>query len=238
MAKKGNRLPVKNRLLASLTRHELNRLLPEMEEFTLTPREKLFGTDEPIEFVYFPQEGVVSLVSKMKNGLIMEVATIGKEGMVGLPVFLGAVSTPLEAFPQVPGHALRLTASAFKRALAERNGLQGMLQRYTQALFTQLAQSVACNRLHSLQQRCARWLLATADRVEIGHFKLTQEFLAQILGVRRAGVNAVLQDFQKQGTIRYKQGVMEITDRRKLERVSCECYAIVRDEYEKLTGKS
>lgn len=228
----------KNRLLASLTPQELNRLLPEMEKFDLIPREKLFGTDERIEYVYFPEEGVVSLVSQMKDGSVMEIGTVGKEGMVGLPVFLGAVSTPLEAFTQVPGHALRLKTAAFKRALAERNGLQTKLQRYTQALFTQLAQSVACNRLHSLEQRCARWLLATADRVEKGQFKLTQEFLAQMLGVRRAGVNAVLQDFQRRGIIRYKQGVMEIRDRRKLEGASCECYAIVRREYESLTGKS
>lgn len=213
-------------------------MLPEMEEFDLIPRERLFRTDERIDYVYFPEQGVVSLVSMMKDGTIMEVATVGREGMVGLPVFLGAVSTPLEAFPQVPGHALRLKTSALKRALAERNGFEKMLHRYTQALFTQLAQSVACNRLHSLEQRSARWLLATADRVEQGQFKLTQEFLAQMLGVRRAGVNAALQEFQRQGIIRYKQGFMEIRDRKKLEATSCECYAIVKKEYEKLTGKS
>lgn len=181
---------------------------------------------------------MISLVSKMKNGVVIEVATIGREGMVGLPVFLGAESAPLDAFPQVPGRALRLRTLEFKRALANGNGLQRVLQRYTQALFTQLSQSVACNRLHSIQQRCARWLLATADRVEQNHFKLTQEFLAQMLGVRRASVNAVFQDFQKQGIIKYKLGQMDIKDRRKLERASSECYAIVRQEYEKLTGKS
>lgn len=227
-----------NRLLASLSRQELKRLLPKMERVELIPRNVLYEANRPIEHVYFPESGVVSLVSKMKDGITMEIATIGKEGMVGLPVFLGAASTPLEAFPQVPGRALRLRSSAFKGLVQSGNGLQRVLQSYTQALFTQLSQSVACNRLHSIEQRCARWLLATADRVEQRQFGLTQEFLAQMLGVRRAGVNAVLQDFQKQGMIDYKQGQMEIKDRNKLERSSCECYSIVRREYEVLTGKS
>jgi CRP-like cAMP-binding protein len=121
--------------------------------------------------------------------------------------------------------------------LAKQNGLHRVLHRYTQALFTQLSQSVACNRLHSLEQRCARWLLATADRVEAPVFRLTQEFLSQMLGVRRAGVNAILQVFQKQGFIDYKQGTMAIKDRSKLEHVSRECYEIVKREYEKITGR-
>jgi CRP-like cAMP-binding protein len=157
--------------------------------------------------------------------------------MVGLPILLGATSTPLQVFAQIPGHALRLQADAFKREVQNGTSLEQILQRYTQALFTQLSQSVACNRLHSVEQRCARWLLLTADRVGQQAFKLTQEFLAQMLGVRRASVNPILQNFQKNGIIKYKQGQMELRKRRALERVSCECYEIVRREYQKLIGK-
>jgi len=225
-----------NHLLANLTEAELNRLLPQMERFDLVPRRILHETDRTINHVYFPEHGVISLVSSMKDGSVIEVATVGREGMVGLPVFLGADTSPLQAFPQVEGRALRMETSDFKRVLARQNGLHRVLHRYTQALFTQLSQSVACNRLHSLEQRCARWLLATADRVERPVFSLTQDFLAQMLGVRRAGVNATLQLLQKQKMITYKQGRMQITDRDKLERVSCECYRIVRKEYEEMTG--
>lgn len=209
-----------------------------MERVELIPRKVLYDPDKPIKHVYFPEDGVVSLVRNMEEGSILEVATIGKEGMVGLPVFFGAVSSPLQAFAQVPGSALQMNTADFKREVMNGFGLRQVLKRYAQALFTQLSQSVACNRLHSIEQRCARWLLYTADRVKDSRFMLTQEFLAQMPGVRRASVNRVLQDFQRKGMIEYKQGQMRINNRRKLEAVSCECYFVVKKKYQKLTGSS
>jgi CRP-like cAMP-binding protein len=232
-----NRRPT-NHLLRSVSREEQRSLLNKMDRVELTPRKVLYDADKPIEYVFFPEDGVISLVRSMKEGSILEVATIGKEGMVGLPVFLGAVSSPLQAFAQVPGHALRMSTADFKRDAMNGFGLRRVLERYTQALFTQLSQSVACNRLHSIEQRCARWLLYTADRVKGSRFMLTQEFLAQMLGVRRASVNGFLQDFQRKGMIVYTQGQMQIKNRRKLEAVSCECYFVVKKEYQKLTGSS
>jgi CRP-like cAMP-binding protein len=236
-ARHSNRQPA-NHLLRSVSGAEQQRLLDKMERIELTPRKVLYDPDKPIEHVFFPEDGVVSLVRTMKEGPVLEIATIGREGMVGLPVFLGAVSSPLQAFAQVPGHALRMSTGDFKREVANGFRLRPVLERYTQALFTQLSQSVACNRLHSIEQRCARWLLYTADRVKDSHFMLTQEFLAQMLGVRRASVNGFLQDFQRKGMIKYKQGQIRIKNRRKLEAVSCECYLVVKREYQKLTGSS
>jgi CRP-like cAMP-binding protein len=227
-----------NRLLRSLSRAEQRALLDKMERVELTPRKVLYDPDKPIQHVFFPEDGVISLVRSMKEGPILEIATIGNEGMVGLPVFLGAVSSPLQAFAQVPGHALQMSTADFKREVMNHLDLHRILERYTQALFTQLSQSVACNRIHSIEQRCARWLLLTADRVKDSRFLLTQQFLAQMLGVRRASVNGFLQDFQRRGMIEYKQGEMWIKNRRKLEAVSCECYFVVKNEYQKLTGSS
>ena len=232
-----NRQPA-NHLLRSVSRAEQQRLLNKMERIKLTPRKVLYDPDQPIQHVYFPEDCVISLVTNMKEGSILEVATTGKEGMVGLPVFLGAVSSPLQAFAQVPGYALQMSTADFKREVMNGFGLRQVLERYTQALFTQLAQSVACNRLHSIEQRCARWLLYTADRVKGSRFMLTQDFLAQMLGVRRASVNGFLQDFQRNGMVEYKQGQMRIKNRRKLEAVSCECYFVVKKEYHKLKGSS
>lgn len=207
-----------------------------MERIELTPRRVLYDPDKPIEHVYFPEDGVISLVSNLEEGSTLEIATIGKEGMVGVPVLLGAVSSPLQAFAQVPGHAFQMSTAEFKRALMNGTGLRRVLELYTQALFTQLSQSVVCNRLHSIEQRCARWLLMTADRVRNSRFILTQEFLAQMLGVRRASVNGCLQSFQRRGMVEYKQSQMQLKNRRKLEAISCQCYFVVRKEYQKLTG--
>lgn len=227
-----------NHLLRSVSRAEQRLLLDKMQRIELTTRRVLYDSDKPIEHVFFPEDGVVSLVRGVKEGPVLEIATIGKEGMVGLPVFLGAVSSPLQAFAQVPGHALQMSTADFKREIMNGSGLRRILERYTQALFTQISQSVACNRAHSIEQRCARWLLLTADRTKESRFILTQQFLAQMLGVRRASVNEYLQDFQRKGMIEYNQGQMWIKNRRKLEAVSCECYFVVRKEYQKLTGAS
>jgi CRP-like cAMP-binding protein len=217
---------------------ERRRLWPRLERVELNIRDLVYDKDKTIEYAYFPEAGVISLVSEMKNGSVVEIGTVGKEGMVGIPAFLGATSTPVKAFAQVSGRALRMRAADLKQEAANGTALHGMLHRYTQALFTQLSQAVACNRLHSVEQRCARWLLMTVDRVDERRFKLTQEFIAQMLGVRRATVNPILAGFQRAGMLRYRRGVMQIQNRRKLEKASCECYQIVRREYRKLTQAS
>jgi len=194
----------------------------------------LYEPYKPIQYVYFIDCGVVSLVSIMEDGATVEVGTIGNEGMVGLPLFLGAGTTPHQTFVQVPGTATRIQAEVFKRVVSPNSFLHSLLQQYTQALFNQISQSAACNRLHSIEERCCRWLLMTHDRVESDQFELIQEFLAQMLGVRRAGVSVVAAMLQQAGLIRYSRGKMNILDRAGLEAGSCECYAIVKREFDRL----
>jgi CRP-like cAMP-binding protein len=227
----------RNRLLAALPERDANRIRREGELVTLKTRNTLYYPGEPIRHVYFIEDGVASLVSKMENGDVVEVGTVGHEGMVGLPVFLGASSTPIEAFAQISGAAWKLATKDFRAAVNHGDShLSRVLQRYTQALFVQLSMSVACNRLHSVEQRCARWLLITADRVGRKSFPLTQEFLAQMLGVRRASANASLQNFRRKRLIEYRAGKIDIKNRRGLEACSCECYFVIRNEYQKLTN--
>jgi CRP-like cAMP-binding protein len=170
----------------------------------------------------------------MKNGKAAEVGVVGKEGMLGLPVFLGTDRSSGQSFSQVPGESLRLGADAFRAAIQRSRALVDLLHRYTQALFTQVSQSAACNSLHSIEERCCRWLLMTHDRVETDEFVLTQEFLAIMLGVRRASVAEVAGKLQQAGLIHYRRGQMRILDRQGLEATACECYSVIRAEYERL----
>ncbi len=225
---------VQNRLLAALPQEEYSRLLPHLEQVSLDFKKVLYAPNEPIDHVYFVNKGVISMVNIMENGEIVEVATVGNEGMVGLPVFLGADKIPGEAFAQVPGEGVRMRANVFKDKVTPDSPLHNLLQRYTQALFNQIAQSAACNRLHSIEERFCRWLLMTHDRVESDTFPLTQEFLAQMLGVRRASVNTVASIIQRAGLIQYSRGKMTILDRVSLEASSCECYGIVKAEFDRL----
>jgi CRP-like cAMP-binding protein len=213
------------------------RLLPLLEHLPLPLRLTLIEHDVPIRYVVFPLEGVVSLISTLADGTKVEVATIGPEGMVGLPLFLRATSIPFTAFVQVPGEALRMEAAAFDRLMDEATSeFSALLYRYTQALFNQLGQHVVCNRLHPIAQRCARWLLMTHDRMGRDTFSLTQEFLAQMLGVRRASVTEVAGRLQKAGLIRYHRGMIEVRDRAGLEAASCECYGVIKQQYDRLLG--
>ena len=229
-------VPVQNRLLAKLPKAEYARLEPHLTRLALTLKHKLYEPNVPIQYVYFPISGIVSMVTIMKDGTRSEVGTVGDEGMIGLPVFLGADSIPGEAFSQVPGEVWQLSVPQLKKQLARDGALHSVLNLYTQALFTQLAQSVSCNRVHDIEQRCGRWLLMTHDRVGEDSFILTQEFLAQMLGVRRASVTQVAQKLQKAKAIRYSRGVITVMNRPRLEKISCECYRIVREEYERLLG--
>ncbi len=225
-----------NRLLAILPTEEYERLLPHMESIFLPLKQILYEMNEPIEYVYFPKNGIVSLVTIMEDGATAEIATVGNEGMIGVPVFLGADQIPGQAFSQVPGESMRMKAQEFKTFVTPGSPLYKILQRYTQTLFNQIAQSAACNCLHSIEKRFCRWLLMTRDRVQSDEFLLTQEFLAQMLGVRRASVSEVASIFQKAGMISYRRGQMRILDRTALEAASCECYAKVKQEFERLLG--
>jgi CRP-like cAMP-binding protein len=198
-------------------------------------KDVLFEQDEPIRHVVFPTTCVCSMVTVLDDGGPIELATVGNEGVVGVPVFLGASSTNARGFVQIPGEYQRLPARAFRQAIDNGGQLHGLVQRYSQALFTQIAQNVACNRAHAVEQRCARWLLQTADRVGKEEFPLTQEFLGQMLGVRRATVNAAARALHDAGLITYRRGLITILDRAGLEAASCECYAIVAREFERLT---
>jgi CRP-like cAMP-binding protein len=190
--------------------------------------------NEPIEYVYFPNSGIISLVNLTEDGGTVEAATVGKEGMVGLPLLLGTDRMIGQAITQIVGDALRMKADVFKQEVTPASLLYSLLLRYTQALMNLISQSVACNCLHSVEDRCCRWLLLCQDRVESDEFPLTQEFLAQMLGVRRASVSVVAATLQKAGLIRYRRGKITILDRLGLEAASCECYQIVKQELDRL----
>jgi len=224
----------KNSLLSALPADELARMTSRLERVHLNLKDVIYEPNGPIPFVYFPLSGVVSLVVVMDDGLIVECATVGNEGLAGVPIFLGAARSPHQAFSQVPGEALRMTADDFRRESQPCTALHNVVQRYNQGLMNQMAYSVACNRLHSVEERMCRWLLMTRDRVGSDHFSLTQEFLAQMLGVRRASVTVVAGVLQKAGFIAYSRGHISILDGPRLEAASCECYQIVQKEFERL----
>ncbi len=224
-------------MLAALPDEVYQRCAQQLALVDLPLRQPLFESDQPIRDVYFPLTAVASLVVPMRDGGVVEAATVGNEGVVGVPVFLGAHSLPMTAFAQIPGRALRIDAGAFRELLAETDGpFATVLQRYSQTLFTQLAQNVACNRLHTVEQRSARWLLMTADRAGGPQFILTQEFLAQMLGVRRASVTQVAGRLAQTGSITSSRGVVTVLDRDQLQQASCECYQTIQNVLERMLG--
>jgi CRP-like cAMP-binding protein len=187
---------------------------------------------EPITDIFFPLTSVFSLVSMTNGQIQLEVATVGHEGMVGLPVYLGATASPQAAFCQVPGETVGMSVDDFRAALVRDGVLHRLLNRFTQAIMVQVSQNVVCNRSHPAEARMARWLATTHDRVRRDEFLLTQEFIAQMLGVHRPTVSDTAQRIQAQGLIRYSRGVITITDREGLERAACECYGVMRDEFD------
>ncbi len=225
-----------NHLLASLSSKEFKRIEPLLQPVHLEIRQMLHVPGKPVTDVYFPVDGVASLVTTMEDGSTVEAATVGNEGMVGLPMFLDTGSVSLEAFVQVAGRALRMKASAFRDEIKNGGALSEIIQHYSQTLLTLIAQSAACNRLHMLRQRCARWLLMTHDRVEGDGFFLTHESLSMMLGVRRATVTVAAGELRQEGLIRYRQGRIDVIDREGLERASCECYIVIRRELDRLAS--
>jgi CRP-like cAMP-binding protein len=226
--------PGQNRLLSGLPREVQLMLLPRMERVSLGIRHSLHQAGAPISHLWFPLSGVISLVITLKNGISVEVGTIGNEGVVGMPVFHGAERSATHAFCQVAGQAMKMRVETFKRAVEEHPELNEMVRRYAQAMTQQTMQSTACNHAHTVQQRMCRWLLMTHDRVGADEFHLTQEFLAQMLGVRRPSVTVVAGVLQKAGLISYRRGRIRIADRAGLEAGACECYDAVRTELDRL----
>lgn len=225
------RLPVKNMILAALSGREYKRLLPYLEFISLPLDVILYRSGEIIEHVYFPGGGLVSLVTKMKDGTAIEVGLIGNDGMVGIPVLLGDNIAFEEAIVQIAGSAMRMRTDVFKEGLrSNHNPLLTQLLLYTRTLMRQVAQTAACNRLHTVEERLSRWLLMCHDRMESDELLLKQEFISNMLGVRRATVGSAAAGLQARGLIQYSRGRIGILKRRGLEISACECYRAVAGE--------
>lgn len=229
--------PTTNQILAALPQDEFEGVSAYLEPVELNVRLDLYEKSSPVEYVYFVHRGVVSMTTPLDRGNSIEIATIGPEGMVGIPVFLGAEQMPSNAFVQVPGNGVRMSSDAFRQIIGQCPFLNRILLRYTLALMNQIAQTAACNRTHAIEERCARWLLMTHDRVYASEFPLTQEFMAQMLGVRRPSVSIAAGMLAKAGLISYIRGRITIIDREGLEAAACHCYRIIADEFRRLVGK-
>ena len=225
-----------NRLLSLLTDSDYERLRPHLSSVAFDYKRSLYEASLPIEHVYFPIEGVASLVITTADGSSAEVGTIGSEGFVGLPVCLGDREAPSSVYVQVPGTALSMDARVFRHELDRSPTLNLIMLRYAHAFFNQVAQSAACAHLHRVEQRCCRWLLMTRDRMPTGNFLLTHEFLGMMLGVRRTTVTDVMGSLQKAGLVRYRRGHVTILDHEALQQRACECYHISKGEFDRLLG--
>jgi CRP-like cAMP-binding protein len=225
-----------NRFLRPLPAEPYDRVIEEAEPLQFPAQQILWESNARIRSVYFPRTCVVSLLVPLPENGPVEAATVGNEGWVGVPLIMGSSSTTAMALVQVSGHGLRLPAATFLRMLEDSAVLRARAMQYAHALFEQTAQSVACNRRHTMSQRCARWLLMTHDRVVNGEFVLTQEFLAMMLGVRRATVTVAAGMLQQAGLITYTRGRVTILDRERLEEASCDCYRIVEESYARVMG--
>ena len=226
-----------NKLLAALSTKCRDRLGPDLEFLHLPLGEILYHPNTSIKYVYFPRWSAVSMVNIFEDGSMVEVGVVGREGIVGASLLSGDNVSPYQAIVQMADGAWRMKARVFKDELASNGELDNLTRRYSQALFTQVAQTAACNRLHPIVERLARWLLLMQERVESDTLHLTHEFIATMLGARRAGVTLAAGTLQKAMIIKYNRGRVIILDRDKLEQVACECHRIVRDEFERLLGK-
>ena len=225
--------PKDNRLLAALPDTEWQRWLPDLEWVQLPLGEVLYESGGALSHVYFPTTAIVSLLYVMENGASAEIAVVGYEGLVGISLFMGGESTPSRAVVQSAGEGFRMKAAAIKDVFNHPPVLH-LLLRYTQALITQMAQTAVCNRHHSLDQQLCRWLLLSLDRLKGSELVMTQELIANMLGVRREGVTDSALKLQKAGLIQYSRGRISVLDRPGLESRSCECYAVVKKEYDRL----
>jgi CRP-like cAMP-binding protein len=224
----------KNRLLAALPEAEWQRWLPQLELVEMPLGEVLYESGGTLSHVYFPTTAIVSLLYVMENGASAEIAVVGNEGLVGVSLFMGGESTPSRAVVQSAGQGIRLEARSMKDEFNRAGPTLHLLLRYTQALITQMAQTAVCNRHHSVDQQLCRWLLLSLDRLEGDELVMTQELIANMLGVRREGVTEAALSLQQAALIRYARGHITVLDRSGLEKRSCECYAVVKKEYDRL----
>ena len=226
--------PRKNQLLAALPGAEWERWLPQLEYVEMPLGEVLYESGTTLSHVYFPLTAIVSLLYVMENGASAEIAVVGNEGIVGISLFMGGESTPSRAVVQSAGNGYRLNAQTMKEEFNRAGPVLHLLLRYTQALITQMAQTAVCNRHHTLDQQLCRWLLLSLDRLQGNDLQMTQELIANMLGVRREGVTEAALKLQKVGLIRYARGHITVLDRAGLEQRTCECYAVVKNEYDRL----
>ena len=232
------RAPSANRLLAALPKEEYQRLLPELEEVALPFAEVLYEPGARIRHVYFPNDSIVSLLAEVADRSTLEVGFVGNEGVAGVSVFMGVDASPHRAIVQGAGTAVRMKASALRKESGRAGSLHDLLHRYAHSLLMQVSQSAVCNRFHMVDARLARWLLMSGDRLGADEFQLTQDFISNMLGVRREGVSKAAGVLQKHALITYSRGHIRILDRARLEAVSCECYGIVKDESDSYLAKS
>jgi CRP-like cAMP-binding protein len=233
-----SRAPIDNRLLSALPNEVYFELQPYLEKVPLNLKQVLIQPGKPIQYVYFLNQGIVSLLTTMADGTQAEVGLVGYEGIVGISVFLGISTTPLRAVVQIPGEAMRMRADVFVTLVNQYKVLENLLLRYTYILMIQLAQLSACTSLHSIEQRMCCWLLMIHDRVQTDKFPLTQESLSQILSVRRASIGTIARRLRQAGLIDYERGQIIILDRAGLKTMSCECYEIATTELERLIGEN
>jgi CRP-like cAMP-binding protein len=227
--------PKDNYLLAALPAEVFNRLLPDLKPVTMPLGKVIYESGAQLEHIYFPIPGcIVSMLYVMADGASAEIAVVGDEGMVGIALFMGGGTTPSRALVQSAGQAFRLPGDALKREFERHSGLQILLLRYTQALITQMSQTAVCNRHHSVDQQLCRWLLLSLDRLASNELTMTQELIANMLGVRREGVTEAAGKLQAQGLISYSRGRITVLDRPGLEARVCECYEVVKKEYDRL----
>lgn len=226
--------PRHNHLLAALPAEEYERLAPNLEQVPMPLGHVLYESGSELNHVYFPTTSIVSLLYVMLDGASAEIAVVGNEGIIGVALFMGGETMPNRAVVQSAGHAYRLKGYLLKEEFNRSGGLQHLLLRYTQALLTQMAQTAVCNRHHSLDQQLCRWLLLSLDRLPSDELIMTQELIANMLGVRREGVTEAAGNLQKSGLIKYSRGRITVLDRAGLEARVCECYAVVRREFERL----
>ncbi len=223
-----------NRLLAALPEEVYGRLHPALESVAFGLGDVVYEVGRRMAHIYFPTSSVVSLIYTMEEGATAEMGLVGNEGVVGIALFMGGDTTPNQAVAQVAGGALRMKSEAMLEEFRRGGPFQLALLRYTQALITQISQTAVCNRLHPVEQRLCRWLLLTRDRLPSDEILMTQEFIAHMLGVRREGVTAAAHHLQEAGLIRYARGHISILDRKGLEAAACECYRVVKDEFDRL----
>lgn len=223
-----------NLLLAAVPPDEFERFRGLLEVHPLRMRETLQEAGDPTDFVYFPISGIVSVLTVLENGMMIEFATVGREGSTGVPILLGLGESNLALISQVPGSAWRIRTGHFLDAIAASPGLARALNCYSGVMYAFLAQSAACNRAHHVDERCARWLLMTHDQAGGNEFPITQEFLAQMLGVSRPSVALSAAALHRAGLISYHRGEMTIIDRAGLERAACECYGVIRTQFDRI----